>query len=52
MGLCLACLPAVVLLKKNAPEQALLLTAAILSPGAPPVPVPGGSPAGNLGQPF
>ena len=21
-------------------------------PGAPPVPVPGGSPAGNLGQPF
>ena len=31
MGLCLACLPAVVLLKKNAPEQALLLTAAILS---------------------
>ena len=30
MGLCLACLPAVVLLKKNAPEQALLL-AAILS---------------------
>ena len=31
MGLCLACLPAVVLLKKNAPEQAMLLTAAILS---------------------
>ena len=31
MGLCLACLPAVVLLKKNASEQALLPTAAILS---------------------
>ena len=35
MGLCLACLPAVVLLKKNAPEQAMLLTAAILSLAAP-----------------
>ena len=52
MGLCLACLPAVVLLKKNAPGQALLLPPAILSPALLPCLSLAAPPLETLGRLF